>query len=358
MHEDLLGYLLGALEPEEMQRISEWLRDNPEGQEQLAKIERSLKPLEDAYEAVEGPSEDLLQRTLNAIPDGPPPSPDEVPSESLPTVTLTDVDLAGEAAPSGNRWRFLDSIGGLLSAAVLLALLLPMLAAGRGEARRVACEDQLRELGAVLMQYVFRDGNGRLPEVAETGPEAFAGVYAIHLADRGLLPEDDPRWCPSADLPLLVQEESYPGAEPPSRLISHKSLPTIEQLHQLPINELQPVQRYAGGHYAYTLGVIGEHGYSAPRFEGRASFAVMADAPLKRPISSGAGSELRFSHGGEGLNVLYEDGRVRFVPGDALDSMPDHPLFNHVGVNEAGVNIDDASLSPSHRGPFSISVQR
>jgi hypothetical protein len=58
------------------------------------------------------------------------------------------------------------------------------------------------------------------------------------------------------------------------------------------------------------------------------------------------------------MNVLYEDGRVRFIRAEALDSMHDHPLVNHVGASEAGVNIDDASLSPSWRAPFTVSIQR
>lgn len=357
MHEDLLGYLLGALEPDEMQRVSDWLRDNPDAQEQLAKIEQSLRPLEESFEAVDGPSDDLLARTLAAIPDGVPPTVDQVAASTPASVTLTDVDLVGEAGAGGSRWNMMDSIGGLLSVATLLALLLPTIAAGRGEARKTACQDHLRGLGTTLMQYVFRHEQGRLPEVAESGPEAFAGMYAIRLAEVGLLEDVDQRWCPSADLPeRKAAVESETSVDQGSG--SSVTLPSVEALHKLSVNELQEIQRLAGGHYAYTLGVIGEQGYSSPRYEARTSFAVMADAPLGRSVQSGGQGEMRFSHGGEGINVLYEDGGVRFIRAEALDSMPDHPLFNHIGNSEAGVNIDDASLSPSFRGPFAISPQR
>ena len=47
MHEDLLGYLLGALEPHEMRRIAQLLRDDPAARDELARIEESLRPLED-----------------------------------------------------------------------------------------------------------------------------------------------------------------------------------------------------------------------------------------------------------------------------------------------------------------------
>jgi len=64
------------------------------------------------------------------------------------------------------------------------------------------------------------------------------------------------------------------------------------------------------------------------------------------------------SHGGNGINVLFEDGRVQFVTLSAIDELPDHPLLNHRGLREAGVNIDDASLAPSWSAPFIDAVQR
>lgn len=364
MHEDLLGYLLGALEPDEMQRVSEWLKDNPEGQRQLAEIERSLRPLEDGFETFDGPSDDLLARTLDALPPGLPPSDvaadDSTLNEpALPAarpVLLADVDLSRESGRNSGRWSMVDSVGGLLSVATLLALLLPMIAAGRFEARKRACQDQLRELGTALMQYAYRDGQNRLPPVAESGPEAHAGVYAMRLADAGLMPDPMKRWCPSAELPSLESTLPPLAAEP--RIDWVRTLPAVTTLAQMDVNELQRVQRLAGGNYAYSLGVVSEQGYGSPRFEARTSFAVMADAPLVVTPQQSGETTPRFSHGDQGINVLYEDGAVRFVRVEALDSMPDHPFLNHNGKNEAGVNIDDASLAPSFRGPFNSSLQR
>ena len=77
----------------------------------------------------------------------------------------------------------------------------------------------------------------------------------------------------------------------------------------------------------------------------------MSDAPLAGITSPGELAK-RIGHSGTGINVLFEDGRVKFIPVSSLDSMPDHPLLNHHGEVEAGVNIDDASLAPSWRPPF------
>jgi hypothetical protein len=302
---------------------------------------------------MEGPSEDLLARTMAAIPDGLPPGPD-VAGGHPPPARLTDVDRTLESGRSVSRWNLMDSVGGLLSAATLLALLLPTIAAGRFEARKIACQDQLRDFGTALTQFVHRDRHERLPQVAQSGPEAFAGVYANRLSDAGLLPDAGRRWCPSADLPDWDAPES--GEPDPVNALT--SLPPVASLERLSVNELKQIQRIAGGHYAYTLGVIGEHGFSSPRYEARASFAIMADAPLGQAPGSDDVLERRYSHGGVGINVLYEDGSVRFIRADALDTMPDHPFVNHEGVSEAGVNIDDASLSPSWRPPFVRSIQR
>ncbi|MEO1524636.1 MAG: hypothetical protein AAFX06_04330 [Planctomycetota bacterium] len=356
MHEDLLGYLLGALEPDEMKRVAEWLRDNPEGQEELARLERNLRPLEEDFEAIEPPSEDLLQRTLDGIPEGlPPQSPHEsaAAAAASPVVGFADADLTPEPSRAINRWRAMDSVGGLLAVAVLLALLLPSIAAGRSEARKVACADNLRVLHTQLMQYVDRDHQRRLPEVAASGPEAFAGIYAVRLADAGLLHNLETRWCPSVGADAIEPQRSTLAG----RLVPVAELPSVSELTELSVNELRETQRVAGGNYAYTLGVIADDGsgsprYESPRFESRSEFAVMADAPINE------GGETRFAHGDRGINVLYEDGAVRFIRVTSLDTMRDHPLLNHDGVNEAGVNIDDASLAPSWRPPFTDSVQR
>ncbi len=382
MHEDLLGYLLGALEPDEMHRVSERIKSDPEAQQLLAEIERSLRPLEDGFRAVEPPSEDLLARTMAAIPDGVPPgvsnqptdesnqSTDETVDELLAShsttpasasrVTLADIDLSREPSGVTSRWNWMDSVGSLLSVAVLLALLLPTLAAGRFQSRKVACQNHLREFGTALMQYVYRDHQGRLPQVAQSGPEAFAGVYSLRLADAGLLPDGGVRWCPSADMPEMAAQSSGIDSDLPHvdsvSLLSLDHLPKILELESLSVNDLQQVQRYAGGHYAYTLGVWGDHGYTSPRYEARTAFAVMSDAPIGRADQSD--STIQFSHGNQGMNVLFEDGAVRFIRAAALDSMPDHPLLNHDGDSEAGVNIDDASLAPSWRPPSRGALQR
>jgi len=352
MQEDLLGYLLGALEPHEMRRIAQLLEEDPELRLELAELERALEPLEDGLEAMSDPMPDLVARTMASLPEHPlaesadAESFEESDSQRYPFGVRTALQDRQEYVDR-KSWTWADLVGGAAATAILLGLLIPSLAEGRLEARKAACQDRLRQFGTALTQFVHRNAQSRLPAVAESGPEAFAGVYTIRLHDAGLLPDPSLRWCPSRSLP------------PPREIspTSHATVESLTDLHRAAPDLLREIQRYAGGHYAYTLGVVDRHNLKPPRFESRATFAVMSDAPPASFTSREDLMRLR-SHGGNGINVLFEDGRVQFVTLSAIDELPDHPLLNHRGLREAGVNIDDASLAPSWSAPFIDAVQR
>jgi hypothetical protein len=342
MHEDLLGYLIGALEPHEMRRVEQWLREDPAAREELTRIESKLRPLEETSEPIESPPPDLVARTMAALP----PLPGSAATHSQGGDAEGDtVDLVAmrpaQDAPRGSGVTWIDWASGAVAAAVLLGLLIPALAEGRFEARRTACQDQLRQLGVALTQFVSRNNQGRLPAVADQGPEAFAGVYWLRLHEAGLVDDPSVRWCPSVD----------PPSDGELMLVDSSPTVTTGQLHRVSANRLRDIQRLVGGHYAYTLGVIDEDKLRSPRYESRSAFAVMSDAPMIG-MSGGAVRPESIGHSGRGINVLYEDGSVRFIELQALQSIPDHPLLNHRGRMEAGINIDDAALAPSWHPPF------
>ncbi len=371
IHEDLLGYLLGALSEAEMQRVAALLRENPMLRAELEKLKETTDRLEEAYVPIEPPPVGLTDRTLDLIDRhqdsgqekviGSPESASKASSFSDrvashvsqdDSIKLGDAKLSSELNNATSH-RWLDWIGAVAAAVVVLGILLPALANGRFESRKVACQDQLRRLGVALTQFVNRTPEQRLPAVAESGPEAFAGVYALRLHDSGLMPDANLRWCPS--LPEPDPNEAT--------LVNLGELDRIEDLQNVSVNQLHQIQQYSGGHYAYNLGVLEEERFTSPKFEARASFAVMADTPMIGNLGVddlGRSEQLAkwIGHGGRGINVLFEDGAVRFIPVEALRTMPDHPLLNHEGQVEAGVNIDDATLAPSWRAPFLNVPQR
>ncbi len=346
MHEDLLGYLLGALEPHEMRRVDRWLRDDPDARRQLAEIERLLRPLQDQPQPLEFPPPDLISRTMASLPSSAAPteSPNVV-SSAMATASLAPMQENIDP-PRARGWTWFDWSASASAAAIVLALILPAIAEGRFEARKTACQDQLRRLGIAITQFVSRNEHSRLPAVSDSGPEAFAGVYAPRLRDAGLMEDESIRWCPSLDLPNKLDM-----TDAAIQLVS------VSQLHDASFERLRQIQQFAGGQYAYTLGVIERDRLASPRFESRSTFAVMSDAPLAgMPTQSNLADS--FGHGGVGINILFEDGRVQFVATESLGTVPDHPLLNHRGDAEAGVNIDDASLAPSWHPPFENVLQR
>ena len=235
---------------------------------------QALKPLEDAYQPVEPPPADLVERTLASLP----PLSDASAEAPTPSVISLAPMQGSVDAPKSPTATWVDWIGGTTAAAVILGLLLPSLAQGRFEARKIACQDQLRQLGTALTQFVYRDQQERLPAVAATGSEAFAGIYAVRLKEAGLMDDPTLRWCPSLDQP------GY-DAPPKATLARFNEVVSMEDLHQASADQLKEIQRMAGGHYTYNLGVIEQERLAPPRYESRPT--------LRRDVRLAAGRSKR-----------------------------------------------------------------
>ncbi|MEM9587522.1 MAG: hypothetical protein AAGA03_09590, partial [Planctomycetota bacterium] len=366
MHDDLLGYLLGALEPHEMRRVDKLLADSEEARQELARLKSSLGPLEQARDADPLPPVDLVSRTLDALPPLPPPGVEGSAAADLAndpwesaaresSLHLTPLSQVNEVR--GRRsWSWLDLMAGMAASIALLGVLLPSVMEGRFSARRLACQDNLKQVGEAIASFVMRNSDGRLPAVAASGPEAFAGVYAVRLNEAGLLSDGRVLQCPSVDRRSVDAADGTPVA-----LSTRPRLVSMSQLHDSSVDELRSLQYSAGGSYAYTLGVVDQQGYASPRYQSRSMFAVMSDAPqvriddaasLNQALDRSSLGGTQLGHSGRGMNMLYEDGSVRFVSLKALAAMPDHPLLNHRGRPEAGIDGDDASLAPSWHPPF------
>ncbi len=411
MQEDLLGYLLGALEPDEMRRVEEWLREDADARRELMELERVLKRLEAADDAeteiADGidpaPPADLVSRTMASLPPFAPCEGDADPADSNSHENVlshasgenlySDLSLSSTHEDGGGElWSLRDWAASITAAIILVAIAMPTLLEGRFAARKAACQNNLRELGVAMTQFAGRNAQSRLPTVAPDGYQAFAGIYALRLYEAGLLDNPQQTFCPSIggprDLALASwTHEMFPPDFPTTRsdqprLVSLQTLDEIgRELKNAPnpsedasettqrmiraIRNLRLIQMTAGGHYAYTLGIRDDGQFSSPRFEARTQFAVMSDAvPMRVNVGNPRTPDhvaFRYdvtSHGGRGINVLYEDGHVGFLPSESLDRVPDSPLMNNEGLLEAGVTLDDASLGPSWQAPFMDANQR
>jgi prepilin-type processing-associated H-X9-DG protein len=265
--------------------------------------------------------------------------------------------------PEARGWSGWDLMLSGLAAMALFGIVLPGILRGRFIARNIACQDNLRDAGVALTYFALQNPQQQLPQLASEGNEAFAGLFSVKLRDKELIQRMDQLLCPSLDRPKLLFERP----------------PTTDQVRAAEGAALRAMQQFSGGSYAYNLGVMSENRYQSPRYQGRTAFAILGDAPV--PIASlpnfsaaeGAAANrrggalqatsvghqpVRYGHGGRGVNLLFEDGHVIFLPvGDAMMTH-DHPFLNHRGDIEAGVNIDDATLAPSAYPPFADVQQR
>ncbi|MDA1049140.1 MAG: DUF1559 domain-containing protein [Planctomycetota bacterium] len=323
IREQLLGYLLGALDDAERIDVEQQLAANPDWRDELESIALTLEPLAETYEEFDPPA-GLAERTCSLI-------------AARTTVTPAGKGLhpATRAETRGrNRWSMADAV---VMAGICLAgamLFFPAISQSRYAARLQACQNNLRELGLALIDYSEKAGQGYFPAVPVEGNRAVAGIYAPVLLDAGYLTDESKLICPSSALaPRMDVWE----------------LPSLDEIDQASGRTLILIQRSIGGSYGYNLGVVINGRHLAPRNFGRTYFALMADAPSL--LLAGHRST---NHGGRGDNILYEDGHIRYVVEHRYEG--DDPFVNRLGWMEAGIDADDAVVAPSFTPPFVTNV--
>src|SRR5215469_14845201 len=189
MRDQLLGYLLGALEPAEHEEVEARLLVDAELQEDLACLRRKLAVLDDLAEDKDDcdPPAGLAARTCNYVAARAVASPKHIP------------------APVGG-WRIQDMVvgGGIFLAACML--IFPAISHSLSSARITNCQNNLRAIGVALGQYSDYYG-GFFPLVPEQGPLAVAGMYGPLLTELRLVEAPAVLVCPSS--PLAEERETF-----------------------------------------------------------------------------------------------------------------------------------------------------
>ncbi len=254
-----------------------------------------------------------------------------VPSDAAPTpCSLSRAPAAGMRL---QRYSVSDSI--VLSLVVLAAftLILPALANSRYQARKAACQDNLRVLGEGLLSYSVREPGQRFPLVPLSGSRSFAGVFAPILFEYEMIgPEGSQVICPGSA--LAVEDANW-------------SVPTLREIDRAEKPVLQYLQDRAGGSYAYCVGYLEDGRLQAVKNSNRSNFALLSDAPsYYLPDRRSA------NHGGRGQNVYYEDGHCAFVTDLRFAPGSDDPWRNREGFAEAGKDRFDSVVLPSGMRPI------
>jgi hypothetical protein len=351
--EDLLGYVLGAMDAQETRDIQQVLDLNPQLEDDLLEVKNSLLPLDHLDSG--GPRPGLARRTCELMAtlqrDGEIPA---VPSTNAPHGLVTTsaaaaresfneeespddnlVRLSGDRILGAGSWTSAWSLPNMLVTAAALAvfagLLFPALSYSRYQTRLVACQNNLQKVGQAFLK--FSDMHcGIFVPIPTEGKLAATGCYGPILKENGLLEDDSLLACAGI------------ASESPVHI------PTIEQLNAADGMQLISLQKSMGGDFGYSMGYHENGAYRAPQNVGRTNVVLLADAP-----SNTLPGRRSSNHGRSGQNCLFEDGRVQFVAGHAVG--PDAIYENDYGIVAPGSHPDDSVIAPSHLSPVGASTK-
>jgi hypothetical protein len=325
MEENLIGYLLQALDAEEQREVEKYLREHPEAQKRLDQLRNRLDVL--ARDADEGDAPaGLWVKTLGRV------------AEHKCRAALPAVPPAAARSGAGGRptwWRRAD----VIVAAALLVLVGGLGAIWLADIHRgrhvIECANNLHRFDQALEAYADTH-NGQYPWVGAEAPKNFAGSFVPALNEARAMPPGLSVSCPG-DPP-----------RPPSAV-------TFAELGQMSREEpekFKTATRDLAGCYAYSLGYRDPGGaglYGMTRsMDGH--LPLMADAP-----SCDSGKDVRpgnsTNHGGRGQNVLFIGGQVEFRTTRALGT-DDDIYLNAEHKLAAGYGPQDAVLGRSDAAPM------
>ena len=316
--EDLIGYLMDALDPAERAAAEARLRDNPAAAARLAVLRSTLAPLEADREAPAAPP-GLAGRTLALVaahlaahePSRAAPAGAEAIARSVsPELLATPAPARARRVPPRDEPE-LTSLGGRFRFDIVVAGCILVFGGGlvfsaigklREENRMVACQNTLRTVHVGLNGYADANGD-RFPQVG-VGSNATAETFAQTLAAH--MPEGFRPCCPA------VTPATNPG----------------------------------GAGYTYTLG------YRAPG-GGLLGFTRPDETSPERdlvPISADFPTATAAPTAGPtcphrvGMNVLYVGGHVRLTTSPLVGPNGDDIFRNLFGDVAAGKDRRDIVL--------------
>ena len=326
MRERLLAYLLGQLGSAERQAVEREIAENVAFQRELEGMRACLEDagITGVDKPKEPPPVGLAERTCQHV---------AVSAWSAGSFAPTASSVAG-------RWRLADAIVAIGVALATVSLLLPAMQQSRHVARRTACQNNLRHLGCGLLEFAQLQ-NGRIPAVPARGKDSAGGIYSVELADAEVIDRDDLAEeivCPSSQLAFQLRQGMIVV-----RIPTHAELLAAEG------RCLDRLRRVMGGSYAYRIGYIHGNRYCTVRIRQTGRVPLMADAPSLHLADFQSAN-----HAGCGQNVLFDDGRVRFLAHCSAPDRRDQLFKNHNGLRAAGCDATDTVLLAS---PFSPAIE-
>lgn len=326
MEENLVGYLLDALDPETRREVESYLRSQPDAQRKLDLLRPALEPLaaDRDEEVEEEPPADLWVRTLALVAE----------HQCRPLPQAPAIPASRGVIPIRRWYRRADVIVAACLLVGVFLLVPPSISYARYRHQVIACQDNLRQFHVALRDYSDRH-QGNFPNVADQGPRDVAGIFLSVLYEDGALPTGISVWCPAS------------GTRPPAEW----SLRDLENMEEDDFYSY--VNRALAGGYAYSLGYRDETGVRGLRYDpcqpNNDNLPILADRPptgitLGNPSNSPC-------HGGRGQNVLFIGGHCRFCANRAAGVAGDDIYVNNDNEVAAGKSVWDTVLGGSAARP-------
>jgi hypothetical protein len=322
MDENLVGYLLDALDPDERQQVQARLNARPELRMQMERLQRALEPLATDAEPLTAPPglalsalARIAEYRCRTLPNAPPPTPAQritVPARRMPrradllVAAMLLVVIGGLAFPGVQRlWRVYD--------------------------HRATCTNNLRGLWTGLQGYAAHH-DGYLPKIEEDGPISRAGMFVPVLHNAGVLNSNTPLVCPG--------DQGQPMPAPPS-------LSDLQALYSSDRRAFDTAVQNLAGSYAYTIGYKDGNLLQGLRQGSGDDLPVLAD---RLPCNTLDNSNSP-NHGGAGQNVLHLGGYSRWRPQRTAGINGDDIYLNRNKKVAAGLSRDDTVLGCSDSSP-------
>ena len=322
MREQLLGYLLGALDGPERESVETQLERDSGLRQHIERLDAGLDPLRMDPDQVD-PPDGLAAQTCEYVAA-------QAEAGAVTRAPASEVSPVREANSWAANWSLADLVAASSVIAATALMFFPAISNSRFQAHLGSCQNNLRQLGVALSQYSIAH-NSYVPYVPPRGNLAAAGVYAPLLVEGGFVTDVQRFICPAGPLP-------EPG--------DVFRVPTMKEMTTARGATLAVLKRTCGGSYGYTLGYIDDGRHRGTRNRGRADYALMSDAP-----SHHLAGRQSSNHGGRGQNVLFENGRVQFLVTCRVGACDD-VFVSERGYVEAGAHRDDAVVGHSAAVPM------
>jgi len=221
MREQLLGYLLGALDADEQAAVERQLSENPELVRELEFLRAQLLPLESNRMEYEPPG-DLAARTCAQLDERAPASNDS---------TVAPVQYEYESFSHGNSFTMVEILLTAGVCAAMAILFFPAVLESRDHARRTFCQEGLRQLGEALTRFSL-EHQDKIPKIPLDNKFGFAGIIPVKLQEAGFLVDPSILICPGSEF---------------SRETTRFKIPTYDELSNASPHQFWNLKCRAGG---------------------------------------------------------------------------------------------------------------